>query len=87
MPQEHLARSHLAMQRELPVQCPHGVQRRMGDVSDPSALERALERVRREAQAAMLLPGNTRLFGYRERVVFAARRRLPTSNNRPHSSW
>jgi putative ABC transport system substrate-binding protein len=52
---------------------------RLIDVSDPSALDRAFEQAGREAQAAMVLPGNPLIFAHRERVVaLAAKRRLPT---------
>ena len=56
-----------------------GLKLRLIDVREPSALDRAFQQAGREAQAAMVLPGNPLIFAHRERVVaLAAKRRLPT---------
>jgi putative ABC transport system substrate-binding protein len=56
-----------------------GLKLRLIQVREPSALDRAFEQAGREAQAAMVLPGNPLMLAHREQVVaLAAKRRLPT---------
>jgi putative ABC transport system substrate-binding protein len=66
--------------RELEAAAPkRGLKVRLIDVREPAALDRAFEQAGREAQAAMVLPGDPLMFAHGKRLVaLAAKGRLPT---------